>query len=153
MKKDTANAILRGVTSLPEARAGNGSALRNERPGPAGPLFGTWLRETGQLQSEAYGLDPATISTEEWLEYVRHQILAGFIELGEMAQALPWKPWAKDKRRPWYDERSDALGECVDLLHFVANVLYALNVSDEELSEAYAAKMLINRERMSRGGH
>lgn len=119
-----------------------------------GQLFGNWLSKTAELQRESYGYDPC-IDTEfdTWIEYVRNQTLAAFVELGEFLQELVWKPWAKTKRLPNINEREKAIGEIVDVLHFVANALYALNVSDDELNELYEGKMTVNRKRMASGGH
>ena len=120
------------------------------------PLFGSWLEQTAELQRSAYGYDPGNESDfETWIDYVRTQTLAAFVELGEFLQGLTWKPWAKEKRsvhqRP--GDRENAIEEMVDVLHFVANCLYAMRVTDEELNEAYNNKMRVNRARMARGGH
>ena len=118
------------------------------------PLFGTWLEQTRELQRESYGYDPQDGSDElRWLNYVREQTLAAFVELGEFIQNLAWKPWAKNPRLPDQEEREEAIVEMVDLLHFVANNLTALGVTDEELSLTYGKKMSVNRNRMAGGGH
>lgn len=116
-------------------------------------LFGTWLKETRELQVKSYGKDPASLDLPEWLTYVREQTLAAFIELAEYIQDIKWKPWAKSPRFPNVEEREAAIEEMVDVLHFVANNLVALNVTDEEFSEAYEEKMNVNRARMAAGGH
>lgn len=116
-------------------------------------LFGTWLADTRELQRSSYGADPVSFPTELRLNYIREQTLAAFVELGEFIQNLTWKPWAKEKRVPSGDARTLAVRELVDVLHFVANDLIALGVTDTELNEEYARKMQINRERMKDGGH
>lgn len=116
-------------------------------------LFGTWLEQTAELQRSAYGSDPDDFPFEKWITYVREQTLAAFVELGEFIQNLNWKPWGKKKEFPDDFDRIEAVEEIVDVLHFVANVLYALGVSDDELNEAYGKKMQVNRDRMAAGGH
>lgn len=118
-------------------------------------LFGTWLDETAALQREAYGNEPGGWSFPRWIEYVRNQTLAAFVELGEFIQELEWKPWSAKADNWWPDaeERARAIEELVDVLHFVANDLYALGVTTEELNEVYTAKMTKNRQRMASGGH
>lgn len=116
-------------------------------------LFDNWLGETRKLQREAYGKVPAALETNEWLEYVRTQSLAAFVELGEYVQGLKWKPWGKDPRKPDPNERMLAIRELVDVLHFVANNLIALDCTDDELDREYSLKMNVNRDRMRRGGH
>lgn len=102
---------------------------------------------------EAYKKDPRDLDVAAWLEFVREDTLAAFIELGEFIQELTWKPWAKEKRFPTEEERERAIEEIVDVLHFVGNDLVALGVSDMELTLAYKKKMQKNRDRMANGGH
>ena len=117
-------------------------------------LFGSWLSETLALQRESYGHDPSDGSdARTWLNYIREQTLAAFIELGEFISCLKWKPWAAASRTPTETERMEAIGEMVDVLHFVANDLAALGCTDEELNREYLKKMNINRDRMATGGH
>lgn len=117
-------------------------------------LFGTWLDEHKRLQAEAYGKDHSAVPTfDEWIENVRQQALAAFIELGEAIQELDWKPWAKEPGWPSEAAKYKTLEEIVDLLHFVANILLALGFDAQDLGEAYERKMQVNRDRMARGGH
>ncbi len=141
-------------------------------PGPSGPkgpdggewntgpthayptLFANWLSETKLLQVQAYKKDPGDAGDVlAWLTYIREQSLAAFVELGEFISTLKWKPWAAEPRTPTDEEREDAVEEMVDVLHFVANDLVALGVTDSELNRAYIRKMQKNRERMATGGH
>lgn len=39
----------------------------------------------------------------------------------------------------------------MDVLHFIANALVAIGVTDDELEEAYREKQRINRERQATG--
>lgn len=130
------------------------------------PLFGSWLTQTAELQRSAYGSDPGENyknsddslgrpdkNFPEWIEYVRNQTLAAFVELAEFMQGMKWKPWGKEKRFPTLAERAHLIEEQVDVLHFVANALVALKVTDVELTAAYEKKMEVNRQRMARGGH
>lgn len=116
-------------------------------------LFGTWLSETKTLQEKSYGTNPAALEDQDWLKYVRTQTLAAFVELGEYMQGLKWKPWGKVQQKPDPVDRSLAIRELVDVLHFVANNLIALGCTDQELNDEYERKMQINRDRMERGGH
>jgi hypothetical protein len=47
--------------------------------------------------------------------------------------------------------RNKFVEELVDVLHFVANQLVAAGCGDDELSERYAEKQQINRDRMASG--
>lgn len=73
---------------------------------------------------------------------------AAVIELSEFMQEVGWKPWASP--RGWVN-RDAALRELVDVGHFVANLLCALDVSDAEWERAYRAKQEVNRQRQRDG--
>jgi dimeric dUTPase (all-alpha-NTP-PPase superfamily) len=137
------------------------SGFEPDGPGGTGPthaykipLFGHWLEETKKLQVEAYGRVPNDASdVQSWLTYIREQTLAAFVEMGEFLTCFKWKPWAAEPRIPTFGERAEAIEEAVDVLHFVANGLAALGVTDQELDRAYIRKMQKNRARMESGGH
>ena len=63
-------------------------------------------------------------------------------------QEVGWKPWATP--RGWVN-RDAAVGELVDVAHFLANLLCALDVSDSEWEYLYRAKQEVNRQRMRSG--
>lgn len=73
---------------------------------------------------------------------------AAVVELSEFMQEVGWKEWATP--RGWVN-RDAALGELVDVGHFLANLLCALDVSDAEWEHAYRAKQDVNRRRMRSG--
>lgn len=112
-----------------------------------GKLFNEWLEETRQLQIEAYGRDPGTLEGDERIEFIRWNVLAATAELVEMLDETGWKPWATSR----HVNEDAAIGEAVDVLHFVANLLLAFRCSDAELDDRYVTKMDINRARMSSG--
>lgn len=112
-------------------------------------LFGSWLKETLDLQIDYYGRPaPGILYGEELAQCVMLNTTAMVAEWGEMLAEFPgWKPWAIG-----HDINRDALvGEMVDALHFVANILTAVGCTDEELNDRYSTKMLTNRRRMASG--
>jgi hypothetical protein len=114
-------------------------------------LFGTWLAETRKFQIEYYGRDYEALRSDPDLLGNTVQTQAGHIvwELGEMMAEYPGsKDWVSDRTAL---NRDLFLGEAVDALHFFANVLTALEFTDEELCEAYERKMQRNRERATSG--
>jgi hypothetical protein len=48
-------------------------------------------------------------------------------ELAEVRKAISWKPWQHDEP---YADRKEIVKECVDVLHFVANILCAAGATD-----------------------
>lgn len=119
-------------------------------------LFDGWLHETQKLQEETYHLDldhfASTPSSNvdkivNLIDYISINVTAAIHELVELQSETSWKPWQMDAP---YAHRDQIRGEAVDVLHFVANILMAIGVTDEELNEAYLAKMQINRDRQNR---
>lgn len=109
-----------------------------------------WLKSTRELQEESFGVNYATMApgTEQFANYVSMNVLAAHAELSEVLQEVGWKPWADP--RGWVN-REGVLKECVDTAHFLANVLSAIGVSDDEWEAAYQAKQQVNRERQAVG--
>lgn len=110
-------------------------------------LFGSWLKDTRTLQEDFYGVIFENRTAEEREEGIKINILAATDELHEALNEVSWKPWAKAK----FFNREAFIGEIVDVLHFIANLLVWANVSDEELNRAYLEKMERNRQRQREG--
>lgn len=110
-------------------------------------MFDEWLLSTRVLQRQSFGRDPATLEGADLAEYVRWNQLAAVDELMEALHEVDWKPWTVTN--DGFRNRDAFVGELVDVMHFVANLLVAANCSDAELSEKYQAKQQKNRERMA----
>lgn len=109
-----------------------------------------WLASTRALQEEYFGRRFPINDPDELADYVAMNHSAAVIELSEFMQEVGWKDWATP--RGWVN-RDAALRELVDVGHFVANLLCALDVSDAEWEHAYRAKQEINRNRMRSGSY
>lgn len=117
-------------------------------------LNNEWLARTYGYQSGHFGVDYRKMNAniDYRLEYIKENLFAATVEIGEAANEIPWKSWAKgDKQAIFEAKRGKALGEIVDVLFFLANTLTALGVSDEELERAYLAKMGVNQTRQAIG--
>lgn len=110
-------------------------------------MFDDWLMTTRVLQRMSFGTDPASLEGKQLAEYVRWNMLAANDELMEALHEVDWKPWTVTE--DGFRNRDAFVGELVDVLHFVANMLVAANCSDQELSDAYRAKQDKNRARMA----
>lgn len=110
-------------------------------------LFGQWIEKTKYLQEEFYGQKFEDFTHEQLVEWVRINILAAEDELHEALGEISWKPWASSQ----FFNRDAYLGEIVDVLHFVGNLLAGAGVSDVELNAAYLEKMERNRARQRAG--
>lgn len=106
-----------------------------------------WLRSTVDLQTEAFGVE-YPLTGEVLADYVRTNVTAIVAELGEALKEIGWKPWSTGQG---YLYREAFLGELVDVGHFLANLLVAVGITDEEWEAAYQRKQQVNRERQAAG--
>lgn len=117
--------------------------------------FNEWLCTQRRYQAETFGVnyDEMRLDVDKLTEYVTMNLNAAFLELAETQQEVPWKPWAKSEKRAkvWKTGRDKVVGELVDVLMFVGNVLTAVGCSDEELAVRYGQKMDVNRQRQAVG--
>ena len=105
--------------------------------------FTSWLNSTLDLQRTAFDVDPPYLDDEERAEFVRWNILAATDELHEALNEVGWKPWATDR----YFNRDAFVGELIDVMHFIGNLLVTAGVTGEELSQRYHSKQQRNRYR------
>ncbi len=117
--------------------------------GAADLTFGEWLSRTRDLQRSAYDVDPVKLEREARATYTRWNVLAATAELHEFLQEVRWKPWAMFQGD--IPDRPAAVGELVDVMHFIANLLVMLSVDGEELTQRYLDKMEVNAERQDGG--
>ena len=119
-----------------------------------GVLFNQWLEKTKELQKEVYKIDfddfekDDSASLNSIIEYLRWNMLAIDDELAEVRKEISWKPWQHDEP---YVNRKAVIKECVDILHFVGNIICAVGGTDEQLNEYYLEKMRVNKERQAKG--
>ena len=108
-----------------------------------------WLDSTYQLQREVYDFTlPLPINSDELADYVVMNHSALVAEATELLSEFGWKSWAKP--RGWVN-RGNALKEAVDVAHFLANILCAIGVTDDEWQLAYRTKQDVNRKRQADG--
>jgi hypothetical protein len=109
--------------------------------------FDDWLMRTRVLQRESFGVDPHTLTGKEREDYVRWNVLAAEDELHEALGEISWKPWASKE----FFNREQFVGELVDVMHFVGNLLAVAQVTGPELTTRYSAKQQKNRDRQREG--
>ena len=107
-----------------------------------------WLDETRQLQTNAYGNDPALLEGDELADFVIWNTVALSDEMSEFLGEIQWKPWSKVRGGA---NRDAAIGELIDAAHFLANLAVAMGCTDEEWVSRYQAKMEINAKRQRDG--
>jgi hypothetical protein len=108
-----------------------------------------WLASTRALQAEAFGKDfSKSLDPDEFADSIVMNSMALIKELGEFMDEVGWKDWTAP--RGWVN-RDQAVGELVDVGHFLANLLVRLDVTDKEWEERYRAKQQVNRNRQRAG--
>jgi len=110
-------------------------------------LFDSWLAETKILQNDYYDHQLPILDEQPLIQFITWNTLAAEDELHEALNEVSWKPWASAE----FVNREAFIGELVDALHFIGNMLAGVGCTDEELSEAYEEKMIRNRARMTDG--
>lgn len=113
-----------------------------------------WLANTYGYQGTHFGIDYRAFNRDidARMDYLKTNLFAAMIELGEAANEVPWKPWAKGDKQAIYEGKRDKfVGEMVDVMFFIANALTAVGVTDTELNERYLAKMQVNQDRQKNG--
>lgn len=119
--------------------------------------FTGWLTAVTQLQGYGRKIETeGTFDADSILpenirrEFFRTNILSAIVELTEMLDEAPWKPWAKDGAG-WNE--IEIAQEAVDALHFIGNALRlgAPDVGGFQLAEMYRDKTMKNAARWRDG--
>lgn len=108
--------------------------------------FEEWVDMQHELQ-KTFDMDPDNYKGEELANYVRWNVLAAIDELMEFLTEWRWKPWDREDLRGKVDDRAAAKRELADVMHFIANLAIALNISGTELGDEYISKVAENRRR------
>lgn len=108
-----------------------------------------WLEGTRALQAHFHPESERTPGTEGWRHYVEYNSLAVVTELGEFLREVEVRPWKSPTGLVL--DRTAAVNELVDVGHFHANLLIALNVDDVEYEYRYRRKVRENFRRLESG--
>lgn len=110
--------------------------------------FNDWLNSTAALQEHFFDGDPGLLEDrQEVISFLTWNVQACHAELVELLDEVGWKPWATSDHL----HRQRILGEAVDLLHFVGNILRAIGVDGPQLTAAYQTKQKRNMARQRSG--
>ncbi len=92
------------------------------------------------------------VDTDNMTEHQRQQWLLNYCramdqELSELVDCVPWKWWASYQKF----DRQNARVEIVDLLHFLISMAQVMEMTPDELFEAYTKKHIVNIARQDSG--
>lgn len=105
-----------------------------------------WLTSTHSFQAEAFLVDASALSGEALADYIQYNLAALFVETGELASEVGWKPW--DTRRGWVNKKR-VTEEGVDVLMFLGNILAAAGVTDRDIRRELKRKRRVVRKRLA----
>lgn len=105
--------------------------------------FDEWLVAQNDLQREAFGVDPALAGPD----YLMLNLLGVIAEMGEVMQEVDWRPWSSSQGHI----APGLVGEIVDVLHFVGNIILWAGIGSDELTDVYVQKILENTRRQEDG--
>lgn len=108
------------------------------------------LSELFQLQKELN--QRIGINTDQMTDAERQQWLLNYCramsqEIAELTDCVPWKWWAKYQSF----DRQNARVEIVDLFHFLISLAQVIQLSPDDLFEAYQKKHSVNLKRQESG--
>lgn len=117
------------------------------------PMFNGWLEAMWVDQAMVQGLHVDTMTPEQLQSHIRAMGVALMLECAELIEELQWKPWkATTDTFPVRNTKEHIAAEAVDVLHFLAHLLNAAGVTEEQLNTVYEEKRRVNAER-ARGGY
>lgn len=108
------------------------------------------LAEIFQLQealNQRIGVDTSHLTDEERQKWVLNYCRAMTQEVAELTDSVPWKWWAKYQKF----DKQNARVEVVDLLHFLISLAQVLEMTPEDIYEAYTKKHKVNLARQDSG--
>jgi len=93
------------------------------------------------------GVDVHAMTDEDRVKWVLNYCRAMTQELAELTDSVPWKWWAKYQT---FDKQNCRV-EVVDLFHFLISLAEVLEMTPDDLFEAYAKKHAVNVQRQDSG--
>lgn len=108
------------------------------------------LSEIFRLQAELnerIGVKTVNMPEERKPEWVLNYCRAISQEVAELTDSVPWKWWAKYQRF----DKQNARVEVADLFHFLVSLAQVLDMSAEDIFEAYRKKNVVNVQRQDTG--
>jgi dimeric dUTPase (all-alpha-NTP-PPase superfamily) len=107
----------------------------------------TSLFEMQERLNQRIGVNTREMTEEERAQWVLNYCRAMSQEIAELTDSVPWKWWAKYQTF----DRQNARVEVVDLFHFLISLAQVLEMSADDVFEAYLKKNAVNFQRQESG--
>lgn len=108
------------------------------------------LKEIFRLQADLnlrIGVDTANMPAEKKTEWILNYCRALSQETAELTDSVPWKWWAKYQTF----DKQNARVEVVDLFHFLVSLAQVLDMTADDVFQAYVQKNKVNIKRQDDG--
>ena len=100
-----------------------------------------------KLLNKRIGVDTDNMTEAQRRQWLLNYCLAMRQEVAELVDCVPWKWWASYQKF----DRQNARVEIVDLLHFLISLAQVMEMTPDELFEAYTKKHIVNLARQDSG--
>jgi dimeric dUTPase (all-alpha-NTP-PPase superfamily) len=100
-----------------------------------------------QQLNQRIGVDTDHMTDAERQQWLLHYCRAMNQEIAELTDCVPWKWWAKYQTF----DRQNARVEVVDLFHFLISAAQVLELSADDIFDAYTKKHQVNLDRQASG--
>ena len=100
-----------------------------------------------KLLNQRIGVDTDKMTEAERQHWILNYCRAMAQEVAELTDCVPWKWWASYQKF----DKQNARVEIVDLLHFLISLAQVMEITPDELFEAYTKKHLVNLKRQESG--
>ena len=103
--------------------------------------------ELQEALNHRLGIITGRLSEEEKQKWILNYCRAMTQEIAELTDSVPWKWWAKYQT---FDEQNVRV-EVIDLFHFLISIAQVMNMTPEDLYQAYLKKNAVNNQRQDSG--
>lgn len=100
-----------------------------------------------KLLNRRIGVDTDCMDEKQRQQWLLNYCRAMSQEVAELTDCVPWKWWASYQKF----DKQNARVEIVDLLHFLVSLAQVMEITPEELFEAYTKKHRVNLNRQDSG--
>ena len=110
----------------------------------------TLMQRIEQYQ-KFFGHDRKDKNLYQRRDYINSLVLGAQIELAEMLQEMPWKPWRPVESQ--CNNISAASEELIDALIFLLDIAYQMGLSSSQIAHLVNRKLNTNLARLKSGHH
>ena len=100
-----------------------------------------------KLLNKRIGVNTDNMTEAERQQWILNYCRAMTQEVAELTDCVPWKWWAGYQQF----DKQNARVEIVDLVHFVVSLAQVMEITPDDLFEAYTKKHQVNLQRQESG--